>query len=43
MAAAVRYLVADVDRAVAFYVEHLGFEPRRADGRRPSPRSVATT
>ena len=23
--AAVRYLVADVDRAVAFYVEHLGF------------------
>ena len=26
MAAAVRYLVADVDRAVAFYVEHLGFE-----------------
>ena len=27
MAAAVRYLVADVDRAVAFYVEHLGFTP----------------
>ena len=26
MPAAVRYLVADVDRAVAFYVEHLGFE-----------------
>ena len=26
MPAAVRYLVADVDRAVAFYVEHLRFE-----------------
>ena len=26
MPAAVRYLVSDVDRAVAFYVEHLGFE-----------------
>ena len=26
MPATVRYLVADVDRAVAFYVEHLGFE-----------------
>jgi catechol 2,3-dioxygenase-like lactoylglutathione lyase family enzyme len=26
MPAAVRYLVADVDRAVAFYVEHLGFD-----------------
>ncbi len=39
MAAAVRYLVADVDRAVAFYVEHLGFDLRRADGRglRPGP------
>jgi catechol 2,3-dioxygenase-like lactoylglutathione lyase family enzyme len=26
MSATVRYLVADVDRAVAFYLEHLGFE-----------------
>ena len=26
MATAVRYVVADVDRAVAFYREHLGFE-----------------
>src|SRR4249919_3574680 len=26
MPAAVRYLVADVDRAIGFYVEHLGFE-----------------
>ena len=26
MPSAIRYLVTDVDRAVAFYVEHLGFE-----------------
>ena len=26
MPAAIRYLVTDVDRAIAFYVEHLGFE-----------------
>ena len=26
MSATVRYLVADVDRSIAFYVEHLGFE-----------------
>lgn len=30
--AVVRYLVADVDRAVAFYTEHLGFEVARRPG-----------
>ena len=31
--ASVRYLVADVDRSVAFYRDQLGFELSRADGR----------
>ena len=39
MAATVRYLVADVDRAVAFYVEHARVRAGRADGTslRPGP------
>ena len=43
MAATVRYLVADVDRSVAFYRRPARVRARRADGRRRSRGSAATT
>jgi len=41
-AALVRYQVREIERAIAFYTQHLGFRSHSAPAR-SSPRSVAAT